>query len=244
MIALTLALALTQNQGSNAAEVVSKMLAHYNAAQTMTGTILMTQSAMGKSVRTETVLQFEKPDKLYIKQISRSSQPRQWLVTCDGQYVAYDTPNDIRDTNEERLVEPLVSNGVKQKFTDIYRAVVRSLGDRSAPLDIAINRLEDLKFLRGQWKTVEWAGEEEVNGEKLQSVRGLWREYPDAPTHSGTFQMWITPSGDLRRYAIIELVKFPLGPGQLSDPQEVITTWDARLVVDGKPDPALFKLVR
>lgn len=247
MILVSLFALVSTPQDIKPADLVSKMLARYHDAKTLSGTVLMTQSAAGRKVYTETSIQYEKPAKLYIKQVLKASEPRQWLVTSDGTNFSYDVPNDQRDNNwikEARLVEMIGAGAAAPSLSEIYRAVTRSLGDRSAALDVAIGRLEDLKFLRGQWKTLDSGPQVEVEGEKLYSIQGLWREYGDAQIHSGTYQMFLNAEGDLRRYEVRVSMRLPLGNGQVSEPQEILTSWDVRFKVNGSVVPELFKLVK
>src|SRR4051794_29195289 len=49
-------------------ELISKMLKLYADAKTVSGTILMTQSAVGKQVQFQTQLQIERPSKIFLFQ--------------------------------------------------------------------------------------------------------------------------------------------------------------------------------
>lgn len=246
MIICLMAASLAGFQTPAPAKLVSNMLGVYHEAKSIVGSIKMTQSAMGKELVTETQLQFEKPDRIFIRQVRGGSTPMSWLATSDGVNMSYDVPNDIRESNwvkDRRLVEPLQQRDFKLGFTDIYSAFVRSLGDRSAPLDIAFSRIEDLEFLRFQWATVEDGGKVNLNGEELDCVRGKWRLYADVPA-TGTYQMLLTKEGNLRRYSVREAVQVQINANQSSGPQEITTVWDVKLQINGKPDPALFKIVR
>src|SRR4051812_37388578 len=75
-----------------ASQLVSKMLRYYADAQSMTGTITYTATDGGGKVQMVTYLQYEKPSKLFIKQVKGGSQPMQWLVTSDGKLFSYDSP--------------------------------------------------------------------------------------------------------------------------------------------------------
>jgi hypothetical protein len=250
MVAVCLAAAMLC-QGETAPELVGKMLRYYDAAQTLTGTIRFVQSVGEVSVGIDTSLQYEKPSKLYIRQDRRSSEPRTFLVTSDGKFFSYDLPEGRLAVPGERLYEPVEQNGRFLGYRDIYAIVSRSLGDRSAALDIAIARLDDLKFIRGQWATVEYAAEQPGNGVKV--VTGDWRAYASAPV-SGRYTMWIGENGELKRFAQREVIqpeatvldeRFRERPAQLNvGPQQVNSVWEVDLKVNGEPDQKLFKVVK
>lgn len=250
MLSVCLAAAM-MTQGETAPELIGKMLRYYDAAQTLTGTIRFVQSVGDVSVSIETTLQYEKPSKLFIRQDRRSSEPRTFLVTSDGKFFSYDLPENRLAAPGERLYEPVVQAGRSLGYRDIYAVASRSLGDRSAALDIAIARTEDLKFIRGQWATVEYAPEQPGSGMKV--VTGDWRAYASAPV-SGRYSMWITESGELKRYAQREVIqpeatvldeRFRERPAQLNvGPQQVNSVWEVDLKVNGEPDAKLFKVVK
>jgi hypothetical protein len=247
---LTLALA-AQNPTTapvNASQILSQAIAHYNSAATAAGTITMSQETMGHRVVIQTTLQFERPAKLYIRQDLQAKTGNQsWLVTSDGAFFSYDRPAEGLSpigNQAKRLVEPVAYEGRSPfSYRDIYKAAASSIRDRSTPLDIIIGDMEDLKFLRAQWATVEYGGKHQVGDEMVHVVQGQWREYGGAPA-SATYQFLIAENGEIRRYAQRETVAVRAGGGANLEPTVVTTTWDVRVKVDAPTDPALFKLVR
>ncbi|MFY9233360.1 MAG: hypothetical protein WAO58_02770 [Fimbriimonadaceae bacterium] len=227
-------------------ELISKMIAHYNKAQTLTGTIKLRQGANGQAAQgsIDTAIQFELPSKLYINQIQNTSDPMRWLITSDGVQFAYDTPEELPGTRR-RLVEkvkPRPNETLDVK--GIYSAAARSLGDRSAPLEIAIGRPGDLKFFTQQLVTLEYAGRTKIGEEDVHVIRGGWREYQqvgaiDKVTATGTYEIFINDLSDFRRYIVYQSIR----PSVNSAIINVVSQWDINLVVNGKPDPALFKVV-
>src|SRR5437868_1971914 len=77
--------------------LVSLMLAHYNGANTMVGRLEYTQAAMDKAIHGQTDIQYERPNKLYIKQNVDQPQMTARLV-CDGNRFLYTVPQDTRQT--------------------------------------------------------------------------------------------------------------------------------------------------
>jgi hypothetical protein len=216
------------------AQIVSRMLAKYAKATSLTGEIVWTQQLKDTSIVTKTVIQFESPSKLYIGQERTGSDGKSVYVVSDGTQFSYPVPPDLPARPGERLFEPVQLGNKAQSFRDIYGVVSRSLLDRSLPHDVAIARLEDLKFLREQWVTMEKSATAKVGDEELVVIRGSWRAYGSAPA-SGTYEMWISPSDELRRYVLRERLEI-----EQMGIVDVVGIWDCKLVIDGKPNPELF----
>ena len=103
MLSIGIAIALTlvgqdQSKSPAAKVLIEKMMNRYYSAQTLTGTIKLTVSTEAGSASLDTVLQYERPAKLYIRQQKNVAnpdpgQPSKWLVTSDGTSFSYDIPN-------------------------------------------------------------------------------------------------------------------------------------------------------
>lgn len=224
------------DQGQTPGQLVSKMLARYNAAKSLTGEIVLTQSAGEKQLTAKTAIQIDRPDKLYVRQDTRFlNEPRTFLIVSDGKRFAYDVPMlEINNSKGKRLLEPMSQAGRQMNIGDVYAAASLSIQDRSAPLDIAISRGDDLKFLKGQWADMEFHGKEEINGKTARLIVGAWRENPRA-TPSGRYQMAITDDGELLRYATQITIQIEnVGTAQ------VTSVWKVNLDVNGKPNASLF----
>lgn len=234
---LAVAIIAPQDQGEmpSPSQVVSKMLAKYSDAKTLVGRIQFVQSADNVGVTTDTVLQFEKPAKLYIFQARRSSQPAQALVTSDGKRISYNAPNELAGGEGVRLIESLSVAGRTLDIKTQYAISSRSLLDRSAMLDIVISRTEDLQFVRGQWATLEYG--KMAEGAKGYLIQGDWREYPNAQV-SGKFRMLIGEDHELKQYAVYETVSLPNNLGT----KQVTSLWTSDIQINGKVDPNLFKV--
>lgn len=230
-----------QQQRPSASALVTKVLAYYSGAQSLAGTIRFTQTAQSKAVVIDTVLQFERPSKLYIRQELTAFEKMVWLVVSDGTNFSYNTPDNLPGaTNLPRLVEQVAQNGLTLDVPKIYKAAASSIGDRSAALDIAIGHPEDLKSLTYQWATLEARGRVQIGGEELELVTGKWRPYGTAPA-SGQFEMYMALSGELRRYTVVENVSPEGANGAVF---EIRSVWDVNIKIGAKPDPALFRITR
>jgi hypothetical protein len=227
-----------------AAPLISKMFAKYYAAKTLTGKITLTQGVDSESGKIETSLQFEKPGLLYIKQRLIASETRVWITSSDGKYFCYDMPDRINEGKRKRLVEKQfihdeVLGDEVLNVEDVYHVSSESLGDRSAPLDIAIARKLDLERVKGQWATLNYVGTTTYNGLTVHVINGDWRE--SSVKHvSGTYRMLVTDDGDLKQYSLSENVVFDSRLG----PKTVVSVWDVDLKVNATPDKSLFVIYR
>lgn len=237
MITLIAAIAICTPDQQTPGAVLSQMLAKYSAAKTLSGTILLTQGSEQESGQISTSLQYERPAKLYLRQEKKTADRRTWLITSDGKHFSYDKPNQASDYGAGRLVEAIVSAAGTLKLGDIYAVGAgKSLPDRSAPLDIAIGRREDLEFIRGQWANLSTEPARELDGRTVNSIVGDWREYGTAAI-TGRFQFLITPEGEMKRYTIVEKIVIN---GNIVT---ITSRWDIDLKIDGPVDPKLFKVV-
>jgi outer membrane lipoprotein-sorting protein len=238
-IALIAAAVLMPQGAPTPGKLISDMLAKYNSAKTVSGTIGLSQSAGQQGGTLGTTIHFERPGKLYIHQRKTQPAPKEWLVVSDGKLFSYDEP-DRGDAPRKRLMESMTPldrmTQKKQQLTikEVYAAAALSLGDRSAPLDILISRPQDLQAIRLQWVNLKYSGETEINGEKLHVIEGDWKEYGDAPV-SGKFRMLLSHGSDLRQYAISENFRIN---GAVT---QVVSIWNVNVAVDGSVDQALFK---
>lgn len=234
------------NQDAPTAKVlIEKMLARYHAAKTLTGQVKLTVSAEGGSATLNTTIQYERPNKLYLFQQKSSGtpdaeSPSKWLVTSDGRIFSYNVPNEkFLAAPGVRLVEPVSNPRAKIEHTiaTIYGAAGKSLGDRSTPLDIAIGGRGDLVYRIGQWATREVIGTKEIGGKTVYLVGGQYRPYAGSEV-IGKYQMALTPDGDLLQYVDEQVVGV-----EGRNPVKVHSQWDVQFTVDGKVDPALFKVI-
>lgn len=234
-------------QGNQAAQLVSQMLAYYNNAKTLTGTIQMTQTAGSRQATVSTVIQAEWPSKLYLRQeLKAAFGSDSWLVTSDGMVFSYDPPSELEG---KRLAEPVDHATGSHDIRSIYAATVKSIYDRSTPLDIVIGRMEDLRYRNYQWVNVVVQGEAQIGEDKVTVVGGQWREYGQAPA-SGTYTMAIDGQKRLRQFTLKESLEVGnevlIVKGQRPrNPtiQQITTVWDVNVIKDGPVKPELFKVV-
>ncbi len=234
-----LALLIAVQDAKTPAQRVSEMLLRYYNAESLSGTITLTQTSGNVAVTVVTELDYVRPDKLSIRQTRRSSFPGQWVVTSDGTAFTYNEPGNA-DPKVHRLQEPMTTlQGAKLDIRGVYAACSNSLGERPAPLDIAIGRKEDLQALKIQWSTLGAVDAVGTPPAGTTVVGGRWREY-DGAAETATYQMWISPSGDLKRFMQFERLMVEAGrPSQL-----VTSDWVVDLKIGQVPDSKKFVLVK
>jgi hypothetical protein len=121
----------------------------------------------------------------------------------------------------------------------IFAVTAQTLGDRSTPLMVAIGCAEDVTLFKAQLFQYRYEGKVKLGDEEVHAISGRWRENA-AVNPKADFELYITDAGDMRRYAIRQVVQ----PDPRSGPVTVVSTWDVNLTVDGTPDQSLFKVVR
>ena len=222
----------------SAGPLISKMFARYAAAKSLAGDINMSQTADGHTVAVRTELQYQEPGKVFIRQTRKSSQPRAWLVTSDGVHFSYDRPQGVLGL-KNRFLDAVESRQGPMSVRDIYLAVSLSLGDKSAPLDIAFGRVEDLRVIKALWGNLTVAGQTDFNGKKVNLVHGGFRESFGGPL-IGSLELLISDTGDLVRMKTVQTLVY----GNVTQPITVGTFWDVNLTVDGEVNDALFTVVK
>ncbi len=245
--------------------LVSRMLARYYSAKSLTGKLSLTQSAAAGrehgETKGETDVQFERPTKLFVKQTVNSSVtkgiarivsdgsrflyslPKEDSISSSSKPVGWESINYATDLPSDRvLVEDVMQFNVQKSKTmplsigEIYNIARSGLFLRPEPLDVAIGLRSDLKKFVDQMATVEDLGEQKIGGRTVRMIGGSWREYGDAPV-SGQYQIAVTSEGDLVRYTRKESLAGP--PNE--PPVSITTTWDVDLQIDGKVNQNLFR---
>lgn len=248
MITVAIAFALLRSAPAadvpTGGQVITNLFARYSNLNSLTGTIKLTVSAKAPTgSATEvinTVLQYEKPNKLYLRQERSAPHAKVWLVTSDGTKFSYTYPEGYaRHAVTDRLVEPCGQLDVAH----IYAATSLSIGDRSAALGIAISWMDELRRISAEWTTYDLAGEVTYNGAQAWKVTGTYRENPLGGV-TGNYYLVVSKQGDFLEYGTQQQIATPTGPttSDSSHPTLLTQTWAAQLTPNGKPDPDLFTL--
>lgn len=240
---------LQQTAEPTAAELISKCFAIYTNAKTMAGRIVFTNSAKNVQVKILTELQLERPNKIFLRQTKSGTAPQSWLVTSDGNQFSYDRPEG--KLGPARYLENLhlTDRHRELELSDIYAAVLESIGDKNMPLDVAIGRKVDLRFLVNQWPSFKLQGKVKMNNIDCYAIVGSYRENAANPV-SGAFELYLKENGEIVRYLIKQNMQFDIAPSNLSNNKistesiEVISMWDCELQLNVSMNTALFQVIK
>ncbi len=214
--------------------IVQKMLSKYAGADSMYGRIKLTQTSSGAKVVIDTELQFDKPSKIFLRQVRQSSEPRSWLVLSDGVLFSYDKPDLI--LGSPRFVEKVKQGFSSQTFREMYGAAARSIGDKSPILDIAVGRPDDMRAIMNQWATMKIHSRVKLKETEVTAIVGDFREGSDAPV-SGSYEAYISDDSEFLRFVLKQ--KFAVPNNQTV---EVVSIWDADLKVNSPTDVKLYNM--
>lgn len=250
-IALAAALLAAQDAAElpSIGSLMTKMMTKYAQAQSLVGKVEAEVRTRGERVRVTTDIQYQRPNLLFVRQIQEYKRREEFFVVSDGQRFQYTNPLDHLRSRDPFLVESAVQE--RKEVDDvgkvstrirplgigsIYAAASLSLADRSIPLDMAIGRTEDLQYFRGQLATFEDGGMVEFAGKKARKIYGDWRPFADAAKNLATYELFITPEGDLVGYRISETFSI--------DKQVVpmVSTWVSDLKPGAEVNRDLFRL--
>jgi hypothetical protein len=220
-------------------KVIEQMFERYSYAGSCAGTIKMTQSSEGRSAVINTYVQFRRPAELYIRQQQVGSGDVN-LTIADGKWVTYEIPEEMPKRPGQRFFSRQKEAGkATMQVQDCYTLAIRSLLDRSTPLDIAVGKSVYLRRLTGQWATREFQnGNAPDKGEDAVIV-GDFRDFEQNPV-TGKYQMIISPAGDIKRFTLRETI----GVREANRTVTIVTVWDADLKVGSFGDEKLYKVTR
>lgn len=227
-------------QTTSASDLISKMLAHYTSAQTVVGRIEMTQEAKGVVVTTDTELQFQRPNLIYLRQTEHSSHGRTFLLTSDGKTFSYDRPPSPYPLGPARYTEYTRTQYKVLDLGEMYTATLESIVDPNHMLNIAIGRKGDLEKFAAQLSSFHIAGSQKIGDDLVYEIVGKYALTYNA-TPSADFDMYVTADGDFKKFAVRQVYGVPNHPEMAPIP--VTTTWVSTLQVGAKPDPSLFKTI-
>lgn len=232
----------------SAAALISNMFGKYVGAKTLEGTIALTQSARGVAVKTTTALAYERPSRIVLVQRQGGTSPKSSQIVSNGEKFVYSRPDQLITQNDflGELVKP-DERRPAQTVGDLYTIVASGLPDRSPILDIMVARREDLEFVKNQFRSFSYAGRAQLGTVNVHVIKGKWKENQMLEAGVGDFELYISDEGDLVRYVLKQIYAVPgaIQNGRripAGDPIEVVSTWDASVVVNGAIKPEKFAL--
>lgn len=249
ILQLTALLALTsqgaaQAPAPDAGALISKAFTRYYDAKSLSGQIRLSQSAKGVTLTIDTAIQYDRPNQFLIEQVRNGSTPKRIYAVSDGKKFSYDRPEGT--LGQSRFIEDVTQRDqvtkrdYVQNLKEMYSAASRSLLDRSAILDIAIGRREDLAVVRDKWGAKKVTGRTTLRGTEVVVIEGAYHDRPGAAA-TGTFQMMVTEQGDILRYGHTQRYRVP---DQTNETIEIVSIWDVDLKVEVKTDQGRYRVFR
>ncbi len=218
-------------------QLASKMFAKYADAKKLSGTVSFRQSGGGVTALFDTVIQYERPYKLYIRE-ERRDRKLVGLTVADGTMFTYEMPDNLAQRAGDRLYELQNQKGVVNSIVDVYTIAQPGLLSQSPVLDLLIAKTEHLRFFRGQLASVGWHNGNEPEPGQAGLIAGNWRAYASAPI-TGKYILAISPEGDVLRYTVNENLSVP---GE--KPIAVVSQWTVNVKVGDGGDEKLYRVVR
>ena len=230
-----------------AAGLVSRMLARYASAKSLTGSVRTTQVAGTASVVTETSLAYERPSRIRLAQHQKSTLiDRSRFLVSNGDWFAYSPPDRLMSAAP--LVERVrPEKGQAQTVGELYSVIAGDLPDRSPVLDVLVARKDDMTYFANQLARFSLAPKETIAGTQANVVEGDWRE-SDTVDVSGRFKLYISDEGDLLRYVLTQKFAAPAGNSARGNPVAgdslitVVTTWDTKIELNAPVKSDTFAL--
>ncbi|MBS1721651.1 MAG: hypothetical protein JSS66_01455 [Armatimonadetes bacterium] len=231
-------LALHQDSPPTAGTVISKMIARYHDAKTLSGDCNTTLKVGARQINIAAKFQVERPKKIYLRQIV-DGVAMPYIVTSDGKEFSYNKPIGLEDHRGDklRLTEPVGD----KSLGDIYRDVSESVVERSPILDLVVSDMRDLQLFRDQLTSMKLMGEIDLNGQKVYKIVGRWRLNSKSETNAD-FGIYITADGDLKRYALSQEAE--LGDGPVKEKVTVSRLYDVDIKVNSDLDQKLFAVLK
>lgn len=268
MIGIVLAAAIGMQdapQTVDASKLFSKMLARYNAAQSVSGTITFTQTAdvrgVPRKLTIETKIQGQKPNKLYLWQTPSTSVGTSgvlpFFAISDGKQVCYTAPPQW--AGNKKIYEP-----AGKDFDTLLASFSLLMIDRGFPEALAAYSNNEIKDTVYRLRDLKDEGAATIEGRSARKIRSTYIisdgviKSPDViakiktqnvPPSLTVCYFYITNEGDLLAINREEMV----GGGPLRDQTgrpvqqesfKVSSQWIVDLKIDQPVDASLFTIPR
>jgi outer membrane lipoprotein-sorting protein len=232
------------------AALLSKMFSRYSKAKTLSSKILMTQTAMNKTLTFQSELCYQRPDKIFFVQ-KESDNPRYApKLVSDGVKYYFSAPRNTDNHRISGFTESVHSKEGALTVPELWPNVLSSMegGDDSFALEAMISRNYSLRQIVTQMESFANKGKIQYGAQLVNDVEGKWRVLNGGQT--GTFSMYITDDGDLVRQqtdlrfqvSATFLINHHMPANAFPDGIDVITTWEITTQLDQPVNDGLFRL--
>ena len=247
-ILATLVVGLAPVQGDSASSIVSKVLQHYADAKSISGTVTLRQRAMNQEAKIETFMQFDRPDRVFMRQIRHAgpATPAQtFILQTDGKTFTYSAPPGVF-SKKGVVTEAVVQDGRQLQIRDMYTPFRQAVEDPNILIELAFARKDDLRAILDSWATMAVHSKVKIGEQDVTAIVG---NLSGSKGSGGNYELYVNDSYDVVRYVVKQYFKAPpvldnngnLVKPPTDQPIEVTSIWDSSLKVNGTTDPALYK---
>ncbi|MBS1718129.1 MAG: hypothetical protein JSS72_10415 [Armatimonadetes bacterium] len=223
---------------STPAQLLTRVFMRYMTAERLTAKItLKVTTGMGDSGVMDTIIQYEKPSLVYIKQ-SQGSENK--YIISDGKMFTYPRPPYVHGDSSQ-FIEPVVNHGFPLDTRDIYGVGAVALLDRSIPLDILMGRAVDVKQAATCWIDLRDAGTVDYNGVVARRIVGRWRPEPTGD-EAGKYEILIDEKTlSLLHYKVQQMISPADQKGRILTPTTYTSDYSITSDTTSPVDRSLFK---
>lgn len=245
-------------QSESSTQVISKMLARYAYAESLSGNITYSVSDGAGTASVKTDVKYVRPNLLSIKQDRTGANGLKQAAISDGALFMYDLPMKrgiVPPQPNQRMYEPVnfvddqasiggSDHGFRRTVGELYNIAHVSLSPSTA-LDIAIGfkpHLADLTIHLGTFDKLQSAT---YKGKSVFKITGDWRVNRSTEMANGKYELLISHEYDFLR--LVHNAKYNIGtilPGTNKvDPGNIVTvttTEVADLKVNAEVDSKAF----
>lgn len=223
--------------------VVSKMLARYASAESLSGTIVQEVSDGGGKLKTTTQVKYIRPNYIFIEQDKKGRNGLNRKLLSDDTKFTY-TPPDTTPVPpkpremlfELRHLKNLPTNRETVLYIgDMYHAAHISLASTTL-LDLAIAFNVHLKDFTVNVSTIQLSGMVPYQGQSVYRIIGTWRPYVGRNTETGYYELLVSQSFDALKFTLTETYSVQNRPVKLT------ITETADLKVGAEVDRSIFKV--
>lgn len=205
-IAAALVLAPQAQPAPTAGQVISKMMAKYYGAKSLSANIEGTYEFAGSQVKVNTQLHYKRPGQIVLTQQKIGTTQATYRAVSDGKLLVY--PNPIADSPPTLKESAVRADGSVVPIGEVLSIARAAMAETNPALELLVAFTPDLQQLRLTWNDLKMPAEmAEVRGSKVYYISGVRRRLGPG-VDPDTFEMFVSPEWDLVAYRVSEAPTF------------------------------------